>query len=304
MIHPRIAARWLNTPLMFHPGKAAAILAGVGGRVIGGEVEFSGAMPLSHVAFSRGTPRLGTIGDRLDRKLGSRPAYDMVGNVAIIPIEGSLVHKGGWLESDSGETSYQGIQTQVKRAMRDPNVKGVCFEIDCYGGESSGAFETAEMISALSQQKPTIAILSDIAYSGGYLLAAAARQIIVPELGGCGSIGAVTMHIDMSKALEAVGEKVTIIAAGAHKADFNPFEALPEDVAAKVKAELESIRTTFAAAVSKYRGGRFSFDDAMATEADCYTGAEAVTRGLADATGYPSDAFEAFVTSVTSLNRA
>lgn len=301
MIHPHIAARWLNTPLMFHPGKAAAILAGLGGRVIGGSVEFSGATPVSHMAFGGGAARLGTIGDRLDRAIGARSAYDMVGNVAVIPIEGSLVHKGGWLESESGETSYQGLQTQVKRAIRDPNVKGVCFEIDCYGGESSGAFETADMVWALSQVKPTIAILSDSAYSGGYLLAAAARQVIVPEQGGCGSIGAVTMHIDVSQALEAMGEKVTIIAAGAHKADFNPFEALPGDVAAKVKAELESIRATFATAISKYRAARFSFDDAMATEADCYTGAEAVTRGLADATGYPSDAFEAFI---TSLNRA
>jgi ClpP class serine protease len=269
--------------------------------VIGGEVEFAGATPISHVAFGGGGPRLGTIGGRLDREIGTRRAYDMVGNVAIIAIEGSLVHKGAWLESESGETSYQGIQTQVSRARRDPNVKGVCFEIDCYGGESSGAFETADMVFALSREKPSIAILSDVAYSGGYLLAAAARQVIVPEQGGCGSIGAVTMHIDVSRALEAMGEKVTIIAAGAHKADFNPFEALPEDVAAKVKGELESIRASFAAAVSKYRGPRFSFDDAMATEADCYSGAEAVTRGLADATGYPSDAFEAFV---TSLNRA
>jgi len=301
MIHPRIASRLFNKPLMVHKGKAAAILIGIGGRVTGSSIEISGAEAISHVAFGKQKPRLGTVGDRLGREVGSRRAYDMVGSVAIIPVEGSLVHKGAWLESDSGETSYQGLQTQVLRAQRDPLVKGVCFEIDSYGGELSGAFETSDMIFALGQEKPTLAVLSDEAYSAGYLMASACRQIIVPEDGGVGSIGIITMHMDMSQCLEASGIKVTILAAGEHKADGNPFEPLPADVAATIMSELQVARAMFATRVSTYRGDRFSFDDAMATEANCYQGAEAVKRGLADATGHPSDAFEAFV---SLINRA
>lgn len=294
MIHPRIAARLFNTPLMVHPGKAAAILAGIGGRVTGRSIEFTGALPVVH---------MGTVGDRLGRNLDQkgRKAYDIVGNVAIVPVEGSLVHKGAWIESDSGETSYQGLQTQALRAARDPMIKGVVFEIDSYGGELSGAFETSDMIFGLSQVKPTIAILSDEAYSAGYLMAAACRQIVVPEQGGCGSIGIVTLHADMSKALEAAGLKITILTSGEHKADANPFEPLPEDVAAAIRAELDDARRTFAARVAAYRGSRLTFDEAMATEAQIYVGAEAVKTGLADATGHPSDAFQAFVTAV---NRA
>ena len=301
MIHPRIAARWLNTPLLFHPGKAAAILAGVGGRVIGGQVEFSGAVPVAHAAFSNGRPSMGTVGDRLGRELGSGRAFDMVGNVAIIPVEGSLVHKGAWLESESGETSYQGLQTQVLRAAADSKVKGVVFEVDSYGGEVSGAFETSDMIASLSQVKPTIAILSDEAYSAGYLMASACRSIFVPAQGGCGSIGVITMHTDMSAALEASGVKVTILAAGQHKADGNPFGPLPEEVATTIRAELAAAREMFAGRVAAYRGKRLSFQDAMNTEAQIYVGAEAVARGLADATGHPSDVFQAFI---TAINRA
>lgn len=303
MIHARIASRLLNTPLMVHPGKAAAILTGLGGRVTGGVVEFQGPVPVDHLAFAKGRPSMGTVGDRLGRAYDAkgRKPYDMIGNCAIIPIEGSLVHKGAWVESDSGETSYQGLQTQALRAARDPMVKGICFEIDSYGGELSGAFETSDMLFELSKVKPTLAVLSDEAYSAGYLMASACRQIVVPEQGGAGSIGIVTMHTDISAALEASGVKVTILTAGAHKADGNSFEPLPEDVAAKIKAELEAAREMFAGRVGKYRGSRFKFEDAMATEAQVYTGAEAVKRGLADATGHPSDAFQAFV---TAINRA
>lgn len=109
------------------------------------------------------------------------------------------------------------------------------------------------------------------------------------------------MHTDMSKALEASGINVTILAAGAHKADGNSFEPLPEAVAAAIMADLESVRATFAEKVADYRGSRLNFKAAMDTEAQIYSGAEAVKRGLADATGYPSDAFQAFV---SMINRA
>lgn len=301
MIKARIAARLFNTPLLAHPGKAAAVLNGIGGRVTGGKIDVAGAEPLQHVAFERGRPSLGTLSGRLDRGSGANPIYDMVGNVAVIPIEGTLVHKGGWLESDSGETSFQGIQAQVQRAMRDPAVAGVVFEVDSYGGEVSGAFETAGMISQLSAQKPTIAILTDDAFSCGYLMACAARQVIVPETGGCGSIGVIAMHTDMSAALDEAGLKVTILKAGAHKADFNPVEPLPEDVAARYLAEIEAIRQKFCATVASCRPGRMSYEDAMATEAQTYQGEAAVKAGLADATGTPFEAFQAFC---TMINRA
>lgn len=294
MIHPRIALRLFNTPLLAHPGKAAAIMAGIGGRVTGRNLVVDGADPIQHVASTDLVRSMGTLSGRIDRKAGANPLYDMVGSIAVIPVEGTLVHKGAWVDSNSGETSYQGIQAQVKRASRDPSVRAVCLEVDSYGGEVAGAFETARMIAELSAQKPTLAILTDAACSAAYLLASAARQIIVPDTGICGSIGVIAMHTDMSAALEDAGLKVTILKAGARKADFNPVEPLPEDVANRYLAEIEDIRKMFCAAVAAQRGGRISFDDAMATEAETYQGFAAVEAGLADATGNPFEAFEAF----------
>lgn len=276
MIYARIAARLFNTPLMVHPGKAEAIVTGLGGRV------------------------MGTLDDRVGRRLDQRHrrAYSMVDGVAVIPIEGTLIHKGGWIESDSGETSYQGLQAQVVRAARDTAVKGIVFEVDSFGGEVSGAFETADMIHTLSRAKPTMAILTDHAYSAGYLMASAARQIVLPEEGGAGSIGVIAVHTDMSRKIEAEGLKVTILASGRHKADGNPYEPLPDAVAAGFMAEIDACRRTFAGRVAQYRGSRLTFDAAMATEAQCYRGEDAVKRGLADATGNPMDAFLAFVNAV------
>jgi signal peptide peptidase SppA len=304
---PRIASRVFNTPLMVDGRKAAAMLIGIGARFVDGGIELAGGFhPVHHTAFESGRPSMGTIGDRLGRRVMNKNRLtdflDVVDNVAIIPVEGTLVHKGSWLDMDSGETSYQGIQTQVLAAARRPDVKGVVFEVDSYGGEVSGAFETADMIASLSAVKPTIAILTDSAYSAGYFMASAARQVIIPEQGGAGSIGVITLHQDLSKYLEMNGVKVTILASGKHKAEGNPFEALPQDVADRIRGELDLAREAFAKRVATYRGGRLTFEQAMATEADAFTGAEAVRLGLADAVGHGSDAFLAFVKAVN--NRA
>lgn len=296
-----VATRVFNTPLMMHEGKAIAALSAIGGRIVDGGVEFAGGIePIYHVAFENGRPSAGRLSNRVGaayEAAGRRP-YDMHENVAVIPIEGTLVHKGAYVGASSGRTSYQGLQAQIRAAANDPKVKGVVFEVDSFGGEVAGAFETADMIHALSAMKPTLSILTDHAASAGYLLASASRQIIMPEHGMAGSIGVITMHADYSGALEKQGVKVTVLSAGKHKAEGSPYAALPEDVANRMLSGLNAARESFAAAVGKYRGKRFSASAAMATEAATYRGSEAVAIGMADATSHAIPALDAFVVNV------
>lgn len=298
---PHVAARLFDVELMVDPGKLAAIVAGLGGRVVEGGFELTGVDPIHHVAFANGRPSesMGRLGDPLGSSIeragyGDRMLYK-VGNVAVIPVEGTLVHKGKYLGQSSGQTSYEGVQARVSRAMRDDAVKGVVFEMDSYGGEVNGAFETARMIAELSAAKPTLAILTENALSAGYLLAAAARQIVIPETGFAGSIGVVTMHADFSQRLEKDGVKVTLIASGAHKTDAHPSAPLGDDVRKAMQARVDAGRALFANSIGQFRGKRHSAQAAMATEAQVYRGEDAVRAGLVDGVIDPIKAFNAFV---------
>ena len=298
-----IAARVFNTPLMVHAGKAQAILAALGGRIVDGDLAIDGGPPaIQHVAFQNGRPSAGKIGKPLDRAYAGAGVLPLsvVDNVAVIPVEGTLVHKGAFVGMSSGRTSYQGLQAQIAAALASPAIKGAVFEVDSFGGEVAGAFQTAEMISRLSAAKPTLAILTDNALSAGYLMAVGARQIVAPEEGRAGSIGVITMHVDYSKQLEQDGVKVTLIHAGKHKADGNPFAPLPGALASRIQAEVDAARQRFADAVGAARGARFTSAAAMATEAEDYTGAEALRLGLIDAIGDTHQAFDAFVAAVNS----
>ena len=309
ILRPRLAQRIFDTPLLMHRGKAVAALNAIGGRVVAGGVLFDGEVPIEHIAGDRPLPSAGRIGDRLGRaydREGLAP-FPVIDGVAIIGIEGTLVHKGSYVGMSSGETSYEGLQAQIAgaaRAHRTGLIKGAVFEVDSFGGEVAGAFETASMLRRLSAQMPTIAILTDFALSAGYLLAAQARSIVLPATGWAGSIGVITLHADFSAALEKQGVKVTVLAAGAHKADGNPYQALPEEVATKIRAELEAGRRMFAEAVAAGRGDRLSIDAALATEADYFTGAEAVRLGLADSVGEGNMAFDMFLRAVNGTAAA
>lgn len=300
---PHVSLRIFGVPLIVDAGKAAAILAGLGGRITGDDLEIIGVEAVNHVAFANGRPsqQLGVLGDPLGRRMEMSGKGDQIlqriGSVGVIGVEGTLIHKGKYIGASSGETSYEGIQTQVSRAISDPSIRAAVFEVDSFGGEAAGAFDTAELISELSAKKPTIAILTDFALSGGYLLASAARQIVIPETGAAGSIGVIALHADFSQKLASQGVKVTVISSGAHKADGHPASPLSPEVLSKMQGDLDKSRDLFATAVGRYRGSRLDKSAALATEADSYRGADAVAAGLADVVARPSEAFAAFVSA-------
>lgn len=287
---PHLAARWVGTPLAMHPGKADIMARAFGGRVLGQPVaQVNGGEPMAALLID---PMAETEPDYV------RPF--ITNSVAIIAIEGVLCAKGKWVGKNSGETSYEGIMAQVAMARQDPMVRGVVLEVDSPGGEVSGMFACARAIHALAQEKPVLAILSDMACSAGYALASAANAIIIPDTGCAGSIGVIALHASYAGMLEREGVEITILKAGARKADLNPYEALPTDVRDRYLADLEGLREKFAATVALHRGARLDLAAAMATEAETYTGQAAVDAGLADAVADPQEALAAFIADINS----
>src|SRR5690606_15007395 len=119
--YAHIAQRLFGTPLMYDERKAEAFLHGLGGRIAGDTVVINNPVgAVDHVAGDNGRPLAGKLGGRLEHLYhrANMLPFHVIDNVAIIPVEGSLVHKGGWIGSNSGETSYQGLQAQIAMARK------------------------------------------------------------------------------------------------------------------------------------------------------------------------------------------
>lgn len=62
---------------------------------------------------------------------------------AIIPVHGSLINRfGGYYHGYA--TGYQFIRSQRAKAMVDPDVKRIIYDVNSPGGEAAGCFELAD----------------------------------------------------------------------------------------------------------------------------------------------------------------
>lgn len=301
MFHAQIAQRAFNTPLLVEPSKAMAFLSGLGPRITGRQLRLTGLEvspeDMTHAALPA---RAGILTNGLAEQYqqdGQTP-FAMVDGVAVIEVSGVLVHRGAWIGQSSGQTSYEGIAAQLASAVSDPTVRGIALEIDSFGGEVAGVFDLADAIRAARGAKPVWAFVAEHAFSAGYALASQADRIILPRTGAVGSIGVVVMHADLSGQLSDAGVTVTLIHSGVHKVDGNPYAPLPDPVRVRIQAEIDSIRNLFAQTVTAGRGRSLTAEAALATEAECYRGTEAVAAGLADDVSDPASAFAAFVAAV------
>jgi signal peptide peptidase SppA len=227
--------------------------------------------------------------------LAEKP-FVFVDGKAIIPVHGILVNRFAY--SWSFITGYNFIKNQIDAAMADPDVDGIVYDVNTYGGTVAGCKETADAIYAASRKsggKPSLAVVDSNCYSAGYMTMSGADKIVVTPSGGAGSIGVVLMHMDVSGALEKFGVKVQFITApeDGHKVDGNPYEALSAEVKADLQAEINKMYGVFVSTVVRNRPN-LSAQAVRDTKARCFLADDALALGLIDAVQTPPDALDGF----------
>lgn len=76
------------------------------------------------------------------------------------------------------------------------------------------------------------------------------------------------------------GVEITLVTAGDHKADGNPYQSLPKEVREKWQSEAESTRQMFAGKAAEYMD--VDIKTILSTEAQVYEGQAAVDAGFAN----------------------
>jgi capsid assembly protease len=231
------------------------------------------------------------LGETMDSGQSDRRPYDVVSGVAVIPISGILVHERTWWSWD--EMSYAEITEMFLGAMHDPEVRSIALHINSPGGEVCGCFDLADTMFSMRGVKPTTAIVNEAAYSAAYALASTADGIVVPRTGGVGSIGVISMHVDITGMLDKAGIKVTTVQYGDRKSDSQPTTPLSEKAEEEMQRDVDMMGEMFVALVARNRG--MSPDAVRATQAGCFLGDAGVEAGLAD---YVMSADQALMTLI------
>ncbi|MEZ4340890.1 MAG: S49 family peptidase [Sandaracinaceae bacterium] len=217
--------------------------------------------------------------------------YRMEGEVAVVEVIGALDTRGGWWWD-----GYDLVAQRVGAALADPKVKALVLSLDSPGGMAAGNLDCAQQLRSLADAagKPFVAHAGTMACSAAYALACAADRVLLTSDGAVGSIGTLATVYDRTKATEKEGYDVRVVRSGALKADPHPDVPLTDASVARVRARINELAGHFAAWVSARRP---QCAEPLSLQGAVIYGADAVTRGLADAVGTLADA----VTTAASM---
>jgi signal peptide peptidase SppA len=293
---PRIGARIFNVPIAMEPRRLEAMLEGLLAYAS------NGSNASATVIVNDGTlkPDATVISATTSK---GKPYPIAAGGVAVIDVQGALVHHAGQIDGDCMEiSSYERISSEFQAAMADSDVKSILLVIDSPGGEVSGAADLADEIFAARGTKEVVAFAADMACSAAYKIASAASKLYVSQTALVGSIGVVVTHMDVSQAAEKAGLKFTHVHAGARKVDGTPYAPLAGDALSAIQGEINACYSLFCEKVARNRG--ISAEAVQKTEAGVFVGDQAVKIGLADGVRNVSQILGELATAAQSSNPA
>jgi signal peptide peptidase SppA len=182
---------------------------------------------------------------------GSRRT-DTRGSVAIIPIIGSIVPRGGYFSSWSSAASIATIAKDLTVAIEDPTVEAIVLNIDSPGGDITGVSELATYIYESRGKKPIVAYVYGLGASAAYWIATAADRIVAADTSEVGSIGVVSTYTDWSEWDKKNGLKeIEIVSSQSPKKRLSPSS---EAGRAEVQKIVDDLADIFISAVARHRG--------------------------------------------------
>lgn len=213
--------------------------------------------------------------DLLER-LKSKPVagYRQVGRVGVVNLHGVTGYGLGPIEKHlMGMVDLQDFQANLLAAYQAPEVEKILIHAESPGGWTTGVEETAQMVKA--SPKPIETFGTGI-HSAALWISGVANRVWGMPSGQYGSIGAVTVLQDISKAAEMQGVKVHIISSGWAKGQGIPGGELTPEYLAFVR---DGIMENAQAFKNDLRSVRSTIPDA-AMEGQSFSGRKAAELGI------------------------
>lgn len=248
---PHIASRLFNTPLMLRPEKAEMLVAALADRLGIARLERMDASAMTATELNDKAAAGRSARGSSDRY------YEVAEGIALIPVEGTLVHKLGTVDAYSGMVGYDGVMAKVRQARADPEVRALLVNYHTPGGEVFGCFDAADEIAAGNYRnsggKPVWSLVNDEACSAGYALACAGDKVFGTQTSITGSIGAYMLYVDQTDALSKEGLNVTFFREYDLKARGSGLEKMDEETAAHFQTSVAHTVDLFARLVARNR---------------------------------------------------
>lgn len=192
--------------------------------------------------------------------------------------------------ADGEKASADNIVSALRNAFEDTKTEGVILRINSPGGTPVQAGYIYDEIKRLRELYPDTrlyAVISDMAASGGYYVAAAADEIYADKASIVGSIGVRMDNFGVVEAMKKLGIERRTLTAGENKALLDPFSPINEKARKHLQKMIDEVHQQFITAVKQGRGDRLKEIDGLFSGL-IWTGKESIEFGLVDKLGSAS----------------
>jgi len=204
--------------------------------------------------------------------------------IAVIADSGMITlgnSRGSGPVKSLGSGSLNKLLDQVSS---DRNVKGLVLRVLSPGGSAVASDLICRKLEEISQKKPVVISMSDVAASGGYLISLGARKIVADSMTITGSIGIVSGKFDLNGLYAKLGITKESVIKAKNALMFSPNKGFSKDEEKKLLEIMEFYYEQFVTKVSLARKMDFVKAEQV-SRGRVWTGKQAKDRGLIDETG-------------------
>jgi protease-4 len=215
---------------------------------------------------------------------GASLGVDGGARIALVVGQGDIT-RGGTNDgpTDRGITA-SGMARLLRQVREDDTIKGVILRIDSPGGDGIASDDILHEAKLLSEKKPTVISMSDLAASGGYFMAMTGDPIVAYPNTETGSIGVFFGKANLRGLYDKIGLNKEIMKRGKFADIDTDYQPLNDAQRAKLRAEIETFYKSFVQQVADGRKRKYDQIEPLA-QGRVWTGEQAKQNGLVDELG-------------------
>jgi protease-4 len=214
--------------------------------------------------------------------------------VLLLPIRGVISENPRQELLRTQPSTVQEAVSHLRKAEKDPSVKAVVLQLDSPGGSVTASDVLYNEIRLFKERTgcKVVAVMMDVAASGGYYIALAADVILAHPTTVTGSVGVIFVRPKVAGLIEKIGVGVEVSKSGKDKDIGSPFRATTPEEEHIFQAMTDQLAKRFFDLVQDRRKLEPAQLAAVST-ARVYLAEEAVNLKLVDRIGYMPDALAA-----------
>lgn len=203
---------------------------------------------------------------------------ELTSHIALVKVEGVI-------DSDS-EANAQRINKSLDDAYQNNLTKAVMVEVNSPGGSPVQSDEIYSHMRYLQKKYPNIpmyAVCTDVCASGGYYVAAGAKEIYANKMTITGSIGVLGSGFGFTELIKKLGIERRVYISGDNKNFLDPFLPQKQQQTKDFQKLLNQSHQVFIKAIEASRGDRLKDKSEATTFSGLpFSGIEAKKIGLID----------------------